>query len=77
MSAKNTPKFVTPYKYAQLCGVSTAAIYQRISRGILEVKEVIGVDETVKKYIDTEKFPPSRLIDYPEETQQHSKKKNS
>lgn len=75
MSDKPIPRLVTPYKYAQLCGVSTAAIYQRISREILTVEEKEAPDGTVKQYIDTEKYPPSRLINYPEETQQHKKKK--
>jgi len=74
MSEKPIPKLVTPYKYAQLCGVSTAAIYQRISREVLEVVEKEAPDGSMKQYIDTLKFPPSRLIDYPEETQQHKKK---
>lgn len=65
MAAENFPRFVTPYKYAQLCGVSESAIYGRIKRGALEVVEEKSLDGTVKTFVDTEKFPPGRLINYP------------
>ena len=51
-------RYVTPYKYAKLCGVSTQAIYKRIAKGVLEKVELPLPDGTIKEYIDLEKFPP-------------------
>ncbi|RDV10738.1 hypothetical protein DXT99_25870 [Pontibacter diazotrophicus] len=75
MADKAHPRFVTPYKYAQLCGVSDSAIYGRIERGALEVVEEQTLNGATKRYIDTDKFPPSRLNDYPIEYKGKKKKK--
>ncbi len=66
----DTSRFVTPYKYAQLCGVSATAINRRIERGQLEVMEMTNpIDGTSKRYIDTSKFPveqtKAELRNYP------------
>ncbi|RDV11107.1 hypothetical protein DXT99_25170 [Pontibacter diazotrophicus] len=75
MADKAHPRFVTPYKYAQLCGVSDSAIYQRIERGQLEVHVEQSLDGKEKRYVDTEKFPPEKLIDYPIQYKGKKKKK--
>lgn len=54
-------KYVTPYKYASLCGVKPQAIYQRIAKGTLEKVQIPSADGTMKDYIDVDKFPPARL----------------
>ncbi|PSR56058.1 hypothetical protein AHMF7605_22430 [Adhaeribacter arboris] len=74
---KPVPQFVTPYKYAQLCGVSYTAIYGRIERGLIELSEETSMDGTVKRLIDTIKFPPTKLNDYPIEYKGRSKPKNN
>lgn len=75
MAKNSTPRYVTPYKYAQLCGVSDSAIYSRINRGVLGVIEKEDeMDGTIKRYIDTEKYPPSKLNDYPSEITKKSEK---
>ncbi|WP_164851245.1 hypothetical protein [Larkinella soli] len=53
--------YVTPYKYAKLCGVSHQAIYERIQRGLIEVVQIPSPDGQVKNYIDTDRFPPQKL----------------
>lgn len=65
MAEEQHPKYVTPYKYAELCGVSPTAINRRIKRGVLDVVEVEQIDGSKKRFIDTETFPPARLNDYP------------
>lgn len=74
MAKKENQRFVTPYKYAQLCGVSDTAIYGRIERGVLEVVEDKAMDGTVKRYIDTAKFPPVKINNYPFEFKGRKKK---
>lgn len=54
-------KYVTPYKYATLCGVSPQAIYSRIASGILEKVQIPAPTGEMKDYIDIEKFPPVRI----------------
>lgn len=76
MAEEQYPKFVTPYKYAELCGVSASAINSRIKRGALDVEDVPQIDGSTKRFINTEKFPPSRLIDYPIEHKRPTKKKD-
>lgn len=73
--ATKHPQFVTPYKYAQLCGVSESAIYGRIERGILTVKIEVSLDGKEKRYIDTDLFPPEKLINYPIEYKKGKEKK--
>lgn len=75
MAKKQHTRFVTPYKYAQLCGISDTAVYGRIERGALEVTEEKAIDGTIKRYIDTEKFPPVKLNAYPIEFKGRKKKK--
>lgn len=53
-------RYVTPYKYAKLCGVSSQAIYLRISRGVLDLIKIVGPDGQEKSYIDIDKNPPER-----------------
>jgi hypothetical protein len=55
-----TTKYVTPYKYAQLCGVSATAINNRIRNEQLQVVELSQPDGSVKRYIDTEAYPPAK-----------------
>lgn len=74
MAEEQYPKYVTPYKYAELCGVSPTAINRRIKRGVLDVEEVSQIDGSTKRFVNTEKFPPSRLIDYPLEHRRAPKK---
>ncbi|WP_276499852.1 hypothetical protein [Pontibacter litorisediminis] len=63
MTAKKQAKYVTPYKYAQLCGVSTTAINNRIKNGQLEVEEIENpIDGSVKRYVNTEKYPVAQTI---------------
>jgi hypothetical protein len=53
-------KYVTPYQYAKLCGVSPQAIYDRIKSGSLPtetVKTVIGE----KRLINLSQNPPKNL----------------
>ena len=54
-------KYVTPYQYAKLCGVSSQAIYSRISKGLIEKVQIPDPTGAVKDYIDTDKYPPERL----------------
>ena len=73
-------RYVTPYKYAQLVGVSTTAINNRIKNGLLTVEEFENpVDGSVKRYVDTEKYPPAQTIaelrSYPVESARWEKKK--
>lgn len=68
-------RFVTPYKYAQLCGVSESAIYGRIERGVITVKVETSLDGKQKRYIDTEMFPPKKMINYPIEYKKGKEKK--
>lgn len=49
-------RFVTPYKYAELCGVSHQAINQRIMNKSIEVT----LSGDGHRLIDTEKFPPTK-----------------
>lgn len=53
-------KYVTPYKYAKLCGVSSQAIYDRIKSGSLETIEKTDFQGEVKRVIDLKKYPPSK-----------------
>lgn len=53
-------RYVTPYRYAQLCEVSTQAIYSRIKSKSLQVVDHVELGGGKKKYIDTDKFPPSK-----------------
>lgn len=76
MAEEQHPRYVTPYKFAELCGVSPTAINRRIKRGVLDVEDVPQIDGSTKRFIDTEKFPPSRLIDYPIEHKRTPKKKD-
>lgn len=63
MAVQSPTRYVTPYKYAKLCGVSPTAINQRINRGVLVAEDITNpVDGSVKRYIDTEKFPPEETI---------------
>jgi len=52
--------YLSPYKYAELCEVSTQAIYDRIKSGSLKTVTKILPDGEVKEYIDLTKFPPSK-----------------
>lgn len=54
-------KYVTPYRYAKLCGVLPHAIYSRIAKGLLEKVQIPDPTGELKDYIDTERFPPERL----------------
>ncbi|PRY13783.1 hypothetical protein CLV24_105153 [Pontibacter ummariensis] len=77
---QQVPKYVTPYKYAKICGVSATAINNRINNKQLEVVDLENpIDGTVKRYIDTEKYPPAQTIaemrNYPIESQRWGKKK--
>lgn len=63
MTSKDQTKYVTPYKYAKLCGVSTTAINNRIKNGQLEVEEIENpIDGSVKRYVNTEKYPVTQTI---------------
>ena len=75
MAEEQYSRYVTPYKYAELCGVSPSAINSRIKRGALDVEDVPQIDGSTKRFINTDKFPPSRLIDYPIEHKRTPKKK--
>ena len=52
--------YVTPYHYAQLCGLTRQAIYNRIDKGTLPVVRLEGPTGKLIAYIDTEAFPPGR-----------------
>ncbi|SFF39644.1 hypothetical protein [Spirosoma endophyticum] len=52
--------YVTPYHYAQLCGLTRQAIYNRIIKGTLPVVRLKGPRGEPIGYIDTEAFPPGR-----------------
>ena len=54
-------KYLTPYKYAKLCGVSTQAIYSRIKAGTIEKVQIPDPTGELKDYIDIEKFPPENI----------------
>ncbi|MVM31188.1 hypothetical protein GO755_14190 [Spirosoma sp. HMF4905] len=54
-------KYVTPYQYAKLCGVSSQAIYSRISKGLVEKVQIPDPTGSLKDYIDIEKYPPERI----------------
>lgn len=72
-------KYVTPYQYAKLCGVSTTAINNRIKTGLLEVEELPQPDGTAKRYINTEVYQPEKVLSemrtYPTETKRWEKNK--
>jgi hypothetical protein len=53
-------KLYSPYKYADLCGVSTQAIYQRIRLGTLITVSIPDASGKKKNYIDISKYPPNR-----------------
>ncbi len=73
------PKYVTPYKYAKLCGVSTTAINNRIKNQLLEVEELEQPDGTTQRYVNTEKFPVSQTVaelrNYPKGSRRWDKNK--
>ncbi|GHA81821.1 hypothetical protein [Pontibacter akesuensis] len=72
-------KYVSPYQYAKLCGVSTTAINNRIKNELLGVEELPQPDGSTKRYINTEEFPPEKTISkirsYPTETKRWEKGK--
>ena len=53
--------YVTPYRYARLCGVSPQYIYQRLAAGTLQKHTQPQPNGTVRVFIDTEAYPPERL----------------
>lgn len=64
---------------AKLVGVSTTAINNRIKNGTIEVEELQQPDGTLKRYINTEVYPPEKIMTdirtYPIESQRWGKKK--
>lgn len=57
---KKANKYCTPYQYANLCGVSTQAIYQRIKLGKVSTVDIPDISGVTKRYIDLKKFPPRK-----------------
>lgn len=54
-------KYATPYKYAQLCGVSRQAIYQRIASGTLKTESFTNpLTSEVIAVINLKTYPPTK-----------------
>ncbi|SFF21703.1 hypothetical protein [Spirosoma endophyticum] len=53
-------RYVTPYHYAKLCGLTRQAIYNRINTGTLLVVLLEGPTGELIRYIDVEACPPGR-----------------
>ncbi|CAN5393441.1 hypothetical protein BH09BAC4_BH09BAC4_16040 [soil metagenome] len=53
-------RYVTPYHYAKLCGLTRQAIYNRINTGTLSVLLLEGPAGEPIRYIDVEAHPPCR-----------------
>ena len=54
-------KYVTPYQFAKLCGVSTQAIYSRISKGTIDKVQIPDPTGAIQDYIDVDRFPPENI----------------
>jgi hypothetical protein len=53
-------KYVTPYQYAKLCGLTRQAIYNRINKGTLEIVVLKEAEGITSRYIYIDAFPPCR-----------------
>ena len=50
--------------YADRCGVSRNAIYERERRGQIKIERSILPDGEVRPYIDTDAYPPVEKMKY-------------